>query len=531
MATDTIELLPPAKTAGLVEDRPPRPPSYIIPVGLVALFAAVLRIHAVAMKSFWLDEGISVQIARLPWPQFLFVLRHREANMALYYLLLRLWLLMGSTEGTVRGLSVLFSVATIPVVYALGARLWGRNTGLLAAWFLAINAYHVRYAQEARGYAMVVFFCALASWLLVRNLQEPAAARWVVYSVAAALAVYSHFFGALIIVAHGVSLAFLPRNVLPWGGLKQSARWMACMLFPVAIVVATVGAGSMNWVPALTFAGVLQFFVAISGNGGKWLVSLEAIAVSAAIFAAVKQWRSQGRSLRGWANALALACFFVPVILVVGVSTVRPIFVARYLNPCLPALALLVAAGIFQLRPRIFAGVLVAAITALSLIGTASYYKSDFDLARDDWRTATSYVLDRSLPGDGVFFYANFGRLPFEYYRSQRQPASAWPEALVAANGSDWGYRASLFSYMADEMQYAGPGGDRVWLVLDLNTDAAGNPNPETAMLRAVYGKGRHVIDEKRISQITVVLLAREASSASSTPTRNRSEDSVRKLP
>ena len=514
MATNVIEIPSPAVIPSTAEDHSARSHWYAVSLGLITLFGAILRIHAIASKSFWLDESISVEIARLPWRQFLFVLRHREANMAFYYLLLRFWLAMGSTEGMVRGLSVLFSVATIPVVYALGARLFGRNAGLLAAWFLAINTYHVRYAQEARGYALVVFFCALASWLLVRNLQEPAAAWWGAYALASALAVYSHFFGALVIVAHGASLAFLPRSALPWRELRQTARWLAYLILPAAIVVVTVGASSMRWIPAVSLSVVSNFLVAISGNGGKWLLSLYAIAVGAAIFGAVKEWRDAGRSIRGWGYALALTWFFVPVMLVLAVSAFRPFFLARYLNPCLPALTLLVAAGIVRLRPLVLAGVLAAAITVLSLFGTASYYKSDFDLERDNWRTATSFVLDRALPGDGVFFYTNFSHLPFEYYRSQRQPAPTWPEALVAANGSDWGYRDSLFGYLADEMQDAGPGGDRVWLVLYLNTNANGEPNRETEILRAVYGKGRHIVQERRISRITIVLLARDPSHA-----------------
>src|SRR5271154_4321035 len=75
------------------------PKTNAVLVGSVTFFAAILRLHALTAKSFWLDEGISVEIARLPWAQFLFVLRHREANMALYYLLLRVWLAMGSSEG------------------------------------------------------------------------------------------------------------------------------------------------------------------------------------------------------------------------------------------------------------------------------------------------------------------------------------------------------------------------------------------------------------------------------------------------
>src|SRR6266566_969714 len=193
-------------------------------LALITVVAAFLRFHGIAAKSFWLDEGASVEIARLPWRQFFYVLSHREINMALYYVLLHLWMALGSTEGFIRGLSVLFSVATVPVLYALGARLFGRTAGLLAAWLLAINAYHIRYAQEARSYALVVFMATLGTWLLVRNLQEPASARWAAYAAVCALAVYSHIFGALVALAHGVSLAFLRRGDLPWKDLARGVR-------------------------------------------------------------------------------------------------------------------------------------------------------------------------------------------------------------------------------------------------------------------------------------------------------------------
>jgi hypothetical protein len=192
------------------------------------------------------------------------------------------------------------------------------------------------------------------------------------------------------------------------------------------------------------------------------------------------------------------------------VSLVRPIFLARYLNPCLPALALLVAAGILRLRRPIPIWILAAVISTLSLAGTSAYYRQDFDLDRDNWRDATSYVIEHASPGDEVFFYQGFGRLPFEFYRSLRKPVSAWPAVLVDANGGDWGYRSSLFSFAGEMLQAAGPGGDRVWLVLDLDTDANGHPTGTSAIIRSFYGKGRHLIDEKRISNITILLFARD---------------------
>jgi len=157
------------------------------------------------------------------------------------------------------------------------------------------------------------------------------------------------------------------------------------------------------------------------------------------------------------------------------------------------------------------------AISVFSILGDTSYYRRDFDLDREDWRAATSYVLDRAQPEDGAFFYANFGRLPFDFYRSQRHPSPRWPEALVAANGKDWGYRDSLFAYLGEACRMPSRPGDRVWLVLSFNNSSNGEPNRETAMLRAVYGKGRRLMEEKRISTITILLYARDSTASAQT--------------
>jgi hypothetical protein len=221
--------------------------------------------------------------------------------------------------------------------------------------------------------------------------------------------------------------------------------------------------------------------------------------------------------MNGWGYALVFAWLVVPIAAVLAVSVVRPVFIARYLIPCLPALVLTVATGITQLRARSLTWIFVAAVTVFSILGDTSYYRQDFDIDRNDWRAATSYVLDRAQPGDGAFFYANFGRLPFDFYRSQRHPLPRWPEALVAANGEDWGYRNSLFAYLGEALQDAQPAGDRVWLVLSFNTSSNGEPNRESAMLRAIFGKGRRLMEEKRISTITILLYARDSTASAQT--------------
>jgi uncharacterized membrane protein len=104
-------------------------------------------------------------MARLLW--------RREANMSLYYLLLRGWLHFGSSPFFIRSLSVIFSLATLPAIFWLAGRLFDRRVALVAVALMSFNAYHIRYAQEARSYSLFVLLATLSSGFFVATLREP----------------------------------------------------------------------------------------------------------------------------------------------------------------------------------------------------------------------------------------------------------------------------------------------------------------------------------------------------------------------
>ena len=84
----------------------------------ILLVAAVaVRLHCLACKPFWFDEGFSVEVARIDWHNFLHLAWWREANMSLYYVLLRMWLHFGQSPFFIRGFSVAISAATVPAIY------------------------------------------------------------------------------------------------------------------------------------------------------------------------------------------------------------------------------------------------------------------------------------------------------------------------------------------------------------------------------------------------------------------------------
>ena len=100
---------------------------------LITLLAAAVRAVLLGRKSLWLDEIWSLSTARLSWTDFLWSLRNQDPNMSFYHVLLHFWLSIGRSEASLRAMSVLFGVATVPLVYLLGKQLFSEFTGLCAA--------------------------------------------------------------------------------------------------------------------------------------------------------------------------------------------------------------------------------------------------------------------------------------------------------------------------------------------------------------------------------------------------------------
>ena len=471
---------------------------------VITLAAAALRFHFIGAKSFWLDEGISFGIARLPWHRLLSDLGHQDPNMSPYFVLLHFWLALGSGEGFIRALSALFSLGTIPIVYALGAKLLGRPTGLLAAWFLAINAYHIRYAQEARSYALVVFLAALASWLFVKNIEEPAAARWNAYAAVCVLCTYSHFYGALIVVAHVVSLALLPRGQADCRKIVRSLIWFSLFLVPIAVFFAKIGTAQVNWLPPLDLGRLRIFGTVFAGNDGPGLLILDLSMVGLAALGAIRVWRGGGRTIVTWRYGLLFSWLFVPLGLVLGASLLRPLFFSRYLSLCLPGLFLLIAAGFMRVRWAPLSWALCAAITAGSLHGTTSYYQTDFELYRADWRAASAYVLDHAQPGDSIYSY-QANQEPFEYYRWLRRPAPAWPKNLNPPTAFDRP-EENFVVIPGTALRSARPVGSRVWLLLPYIDSPGGKPDRESLAVRDWFANGRHPAEVQGFPMLDVVL-------------------------
>ncbi len=402
---------------------------------LTTVAAAWVRLHALAGRGLWLDEAISVFISQNRLSALFRIVRDGEIYMALYYFLLHWWLVFGDSEFTVRLLSVIFSVASIPFAFAAGSRLFGRAAGLIAAGLLAFSSFHIRFAQEAHSYALTVLLAIISTWLLVRNLQDLEKASWRTYGVVLSLMVYSHLYALSVVIAHCAAVLCLPRGRVPWKSLAGSALWFLCLSLPLALAALRILArgNPVGWGASGGFSDLPGFVVLLAGNRGNLLVVLDLLMLAALIFNTVRIRRA-GRAGEGWPTFLVLLWFLVPLLIAVAVAEIWPPFVARYLLPCLPAFLLGVGAGLTCIRPRSVAWTLGSAIFVLNLAAIPACYHLSGVL--EDWRVISSEILGQAEPGDGISYHPDYARIPFEYYRARRVPAAVWPKDIAVGAGS-----------------------------------------------------------------------------------------------
>lgn len=390
-------------------------------VGAAAAFgiALALGLFHLNAKSFWLDEAFSVAAAGVH-NSLHQVLLADAGNFAFYYLLLHLWLRAGDGDTWVRLLSVLFAAAAPPLLFLAGRRIVGSRAALLGAFVMACNPFFVSYAQEARGYSLLLALSILSTYFFILGLQTPARAVKVAYAGVTTLMLYTHLFGVWVVAWHAVILMLARIDPGRRGSLVLALFASVVLGLPLAHYAAGRGTTPLAWVPAPTWHSVMSFFVVLAGGG--FVLAAYLVLVAAGVEHALSQpAREQTGRMCPWA-VLGAWCG-VPLVLTLLVSiAVQPTFVPRYLIIVLPPVALAVGLGLSTLRPK----ALAAACVLLALLSAAGLQHA-YAAPKDDWRDAAATVAARQLVGDAIVYNPPWLAVPFEH-AGRRLPRHVAPQ-------------------------------------------------------------------------------------------------------
>jgi hypothetical protein len=121
---------------------------------------------------------------------------------------------LGDLSVWIRLPSLVLGALTIPLLYLIGRETVGRIAGLLAGAIMALSPFSFFYGVEARPYATMAFFIALSTWALLRAVRTGLAGWWMLYTLAAVAAAYSHYTSVFVLVAQGVWSLWVCRDRL-----------------------------------------------------------------------------------------------------------------------------------------------------------------------------------------------------------------------------------------------------------------------------------------------------------------------------
>jgi mannosyltransferase len=188
-----------------------------VATGLIAI-GVVLRF--IAPSQLWLDEALSVNIAKLPLGQIPGALRHDGAP-PLYYALLHFWMLaFGEGNFAVRSLSGLASVAALPLAWVAGKRLGGRRLAWASLLLMATSPFAINYATAARMYSFMILWSLLGFLALARALERPTPQRLACVGALTAVTLYTHYWGIYLVGVTGLWLLMRSR----WSRSRSRSR-------------------------------------------------------------------------------------------------------------------------------------------------------------------------------------------------------------------------------------------------------------------------------------------------------------------
>lgn len=217
---------------------------------LAALLGLSLRLHGLSSRGVWTDEAYTLlqatghgeelkdalhSLSEADTPEFRGAAYFKsfmrleqgrglgdvsrgllvtDIHPPLYFALIHLWMRVFTDSAVAaRAFSLLAGLVSIPLAYILARELFTEaRYGLLAAAGLAVNAFAVRYSQEARSYSLVVGLALLSFIFLLRLGKGTSRRDLFFWSALNALGLYTHYLFLALILTQVLYIGFAWRD-------------------------------------------------------------------------------------------------------------------------------------------------------------------------------------------------------------------------------------------------------------------------------------------------------------------------------
>ncbi len=383
----------------------------VVVAAVVAVMVVGVVLRFWTRSDLWLDEALTVNIAKQPLHELPSYLR-RDGAPPLFYALLHVWMgFFGTSDLAVRSLSGVIGIVTVPCAWLAGRRIGGRTAAWVVALLVASSPFAVYYDTETRMYALVALLTVLGFLAVARALERPRPGNVIAVAVVTAALLYSHYWSFYLVGVTGLWLLFQAR----WGRAdrRRGARAAAAAMVVggltfvpwLPIFVFQSRHTGTPWAKPANFAAMVNAITSFAGgptNQGRALALVYFALAGLGLFGLAKDVRHIDLDIRTRPRARPLGIVVAGTLAaaVAGGFLSNSAFQARYASVVFIPLVLLVALGTTTLADRkVRTGVVVVAVVA----GLASAFPNITTNRTQAGRVAAALSRD-GRPGDVVAY-------------------------------------------------------------------------------------------------------------------------------
>lgn len=399
-----------------------------------------------------------------------------DAHPPLFYLFLHGWMrLAGRSEGWLRFPFALIGALNAVLIYTLIRTAAGERWGVLTGIFWAASYYALSMETQVRMYPPALGLSLLSAVVFLRAVRRPDIARWTLYVIIAACALYAHYYTGLVVAAELVYLFCLRRLkeaiLLSASIIVLFSPWIPELFFQWNNFTGWKAAAGPSLWGSNVFSTMLGLpFFQEQSAAGNWLAAAAVILGSFFIFR-----KRAGEFFFLW------LLFFIPCGMLLAAHALKLSYVqwfrhAIFFAPFFYALLVLALLNL----PRPFFVSLTAAFLAMNLANGYLFLTAPAD-ERQNWRSAAEFLKANMKSGDTVAVEQVLSLYPLWYYlpgQFEIKQNGLWLE-IVPMDGMVWlpvGAKTPESRLLA-----AARSSRRMWLIL-CQPDVA---DPQSKMLKA----------------------------------------------
>lgn len=397
-------------------------------IELALLLAAAITLRLIGLnRDIWLDEYSS--IALIKSENFLTALRSYD-HPPFYFLLLKLWNFFGESALYLRSLSFLFSILTIIVVVAwLGS--YSRRAALWGAFICALHPQFLIYAQEIRGYSLLILLSAL-SFLYASRFLKGENKALIPMSVCLTLVALTHVVGIVLSVSITCYLLVAhPKRaqLFTWQSIAALGLPVLVFILYFSLVLNLSSEHDVEnwWITQISSDYVVQIVVRLLAL--DWMVwpikflahGTEAALlgkISTAILLALGVVSLTVRLKKLEFGLLLAAAAFITILTVYSLTAV-PVLIVRTALPALIAVTALVSIRLGRAQSGL-GSITLSSLLIICIVSAALRWSVEFAPSnRENWKEFTHQLKEEIQPGDLVVIYAEYMRGILLYFEPE----------------------------------------------------------------------------------------------------------------